>query len=158
MWRAPGGSDSTRAASAWWDANRRRASTARISPRSKPTRCTGKRTPRASSTSTRSASGSAPSATAGARPVRVHVALTPAELGADLHSRTAVVIDVFRAATTVVTALAGGRRAPRPLEHPGRRGPGKIVARTTPKGTRALPGGAGAAATAVAGLVNVKAV
>ncbi|MEK6529890.1 MAG: 2-phosphosulfolactate phosphatase, partial [candidate division NC10 bacterium] len=37
--------------------------------------------------------------------------LTPAELGPDLHSRTAVVIDVFRAATTMVTALASGCRA-----------------------------------------------
>jgi hypothetical protein len=44
--------------------------------------------------------------------VRVHVALTPAELeGADLHAQTVVVIDVFRAATTVATALSNGCRA-----------------------------------------------
>ena len=43
--------------------------------------------------------------------MRVHVALTHAELdGADLQSETVVVIDVFRAATTVVTALANGCR------------------------------------------------
>lgn len=43
--------------------------------------------------------------------MRVHVALTPAELhGADLQSETVVVIDVFRAATTMVTALAHGCR------------------------------------------------
>ena len=50
-------------------------------------------------------------ATAGARPVRVHVVLTPAELGGDLHSGNVVIIDVFRAATTMVTALASGCRA-----------------------------------------------
>ncbi|MBI3028934.1 MAG: 2-phosphosulfolactate phosphatase [Candidatus Rokubacteria bacterium] len=43
--------------------------------------------------------------------MRVHVVLTPAELGVDLQARTAVVIDVFRAATTIVTALANGCRA-----------------------------------------------
>lgn len=44
--------------------------------------------------------------------MRVHVALTPAELeGADLHAHTVVVIDVFRAATTVATALSNGCRA-----------------------------------------------
>lgn len=44
--------------------------------------------------------------------MRVQVALTPAELdGVDLHARTVVVIDVFRAATTVATALANDCRA-----------------------------------------------
>ena len=43
--------------------------------------------------------------------MRVHVALTPAELdGTALHAQTVVVIDVFRAATTVATALANGCR------------------------------------------------
>ena len=129
--------------------------------------------------------------------MRVHVVLTPAELGADLHSRTAVVIDVFRAATTMVTALASGCRAivpaltpeearerarafPRgevlpagerggdpidgfdlgnsPLEYTAQRVAGKIVVLTTTNGTKALLRAAGAAATAIAGLVNVKAV
>ena len=129
--------------------------------------------------------------------MRVHVVLTPAELGADLHSRTAVVIDVFRAATTMVTALASGCRAivpaltpeearerarafPRgevflagerggdpidgfdlgnsPLEYTAQRVAGKIVVLTTTNGTKALLRAEGAAATAIAGLVNVKAV
>lgn len=43
--------------------------------------------------------------------MRAHVALTPTDLSAhDLRGRTAVVIDVFRASTTVVTALANGCR------------------------------------------------
>jgi 2-phosphosulfolactate phosphatase len=124
------------------------------------------------------------------------VALTPAELGNDLHSRTVVVLDVFRAATTMVTALASGCRAivpaltpeearerarafPRgevllagerggdpidgfdlgnsPLEYTAQRVAGKIVVLTTTNGTKALLQAAGAAATAIAGLVNVKA-
>jgi 2-phosphosulfolactate phosphatase len=128
--------------------------------------------------------------------VRVHVVLTPAELGPDLHSRTAVVIDVFRAATTMVTALASGCRAivpaltpeearerarafPRgevllagerggdpidgfdlgnsPLEYTAQRVADKIVVLTTTNGTKALLRASSAAATAVAGLVNVKA-
>lgn len=128
--------------------------------------------------------------------MRVHVVLTPAELGADLHSRTVVVIDVFRAATTMVTAIAGGCRAivpaltpeearerarafnrgevllggeragdpidgfdlgNSPLEYTAQRVAGKIVVLTTTNGTKALLRAGGAAATAVAGLVNVKA-
>lgn len=130
--------------------------------------------------------------------MRVHVALTPAELdGADLHSRTVVVIDVFRAATTVATALSNGCRAiipaltpdeararardlPReevllagerggepiegfdlgnsPLEYTAQRVGGRVVILTTSNGTRALLRASGAASTAVAGLVNVKAI
>lgn len=129
--------------------------------------------------------------------MRVHVVLTSAELGADLHSRTAVVIDVFRAATTMVTALASGCRAivpaltpddarerarafppgevllagerggdpidgfdlgNSPLEYSAPRVAGKIIVLTTTNGTKALLRAAGAAATALGGLVNVKAV
>lgn len=43
--------------------------------------------------------------------MRVHVAFTPAEVsGDDLQSRAVAVIDVIRAATTVVTAIANGAR------------------------------------------------
>lgn len=130
--------------------------------------------------------------------MRVHVAATPAELdGADLHSQTVVVIDVFRAGTTVVTALANGctcvipvltpeeareraRAFPRaevllagerggdpingfdlgnsPLEYTAQRVAAKVVILTTTNGTRALLKASRAAATAVAGLVNVKAI
>ena len=128
--------------------------------------------------------------------MRVHVVLTPAALGGDLHSRTVVVIDVFRAATTMVTALASGCRAivpaltpedareqarafPRgevllagerggepidgfdlgnsPIEYTAQRVAGKIIVLTTTNGTQALLRAEGAAATAVAGIVNVKA-
>jgi len=51
--------------------------------------------------------------------MRVHVALTPAELTADeLRGRSAVVIDVFRASTTVVTALVNGCRMLVPVSTP----------------------------------------
>jgi 2-phosphosulfolactate phosphatase len=44
--------------------------------------------------------------------VRVDVAMTPLELtAASLHGRTAVVIDVFRATTTIAAALWNGARA-----------------------------------------------
>lgn len=43
--------------------------------------------------------------------MRAHVALTPTDLpGHSLHGQSAVVIDVFRASTTVVIALANGCR------------------------------------------------
>ena len=43
--------------------------------------------------------------------MRVHVAMTPADVSADgLNGQSAVVIDVFRASTTIVTALANGAR------------------------------------------------
>lgn len=130
--------------------------------------------------------------------MRVHVALTPGELdGADLHARIVVVIDVFRAATTMATALANGckgvipvltpeqaRQRARefrrdevvlagerggepidgfdlgnsPLEYTADRIAGRVVILTTTNGTRALLRASSAAATAVAGLVNVKAI
>src|SRR5947208_16333118 len=69
--------------------------------------------PRGSSTSTPSASRSAPCATAAASvaspPMRVHVALTPADFaGLALEGRAAIVVDVLRATTTVVAAFAAG--------------------------------------------------
>lgn len=130
--------------------------------------------------------------------MRVHVALTPDDLGDKaLRSDSVVVIDVFRAATTLTTALAhgcrmvipvltpdaarerardfppggillGGERGGEPiagfdlgnspLEYTTDRVSGKIIIFTTTNGTRALARAAGAAATAVAGLVNVKAI
>jgi 2-phosphosulfolactate phosphatase len=43
--------------------------------------------------------------------MRVHVALTPADIGAcGLHGRAAIVVDVLRATTTVVAACAAGCR------------------------------------------------
>src|SRR5262249_12221949 len=88
-------------------------STAPTSSPSRPTRCTGSGTPRASSTSTRFASRSGPSAIASgdplAGPMRVHVALTPADFaGLLLDGRAALVVDVLRATTTVVAACAAG--------------------------------------------------
>lgn len=51
--------------------------------------------------------------------MRVHVALTPGELaGAGLHPQSAVVIDVFRAATTMATALFHGCRSIIPVLTP----------------------------------------
>lgn len=131
--------------------------------------------------------------------MRVHVALIPDEIGqGDLHSRAVVVIDVFRAATTVTTALSHGCRmvipvltpdAARerargfpsgqvllagerggepiagfdlgnsPLEYSADRVAGKVIILTTSNGTRALLLTASrAAVTAVAALVNVKAI
>ncbi len=130
--------------------------------------------------------------------MRAHAALTPADLGAcDLTGRSAVVIDVFRASTTVVTAFVSGCRALIPVLTPeeararakgfpadevllgGERGGepipgfelgnsplqctpervgGKVVIFTTTNGTRALVAASRAAATAVAGLVNLEAV
>ena len=51
------------------------------------------------------------------------VALTPAALDADAHAeRAVVVIDVFRASTTIVTALANGARAVIPVADKGEAG------------------------------------
>jgi len=48
--------------------------------------------------------------------MRVHVALTPAEFGsASLAGRAALVVDVFRATTSVVAACAAGCRAVIPV-------------------------------------------
>ena len=130
--------------------------------------------------------------------MRVHVALTPDDLGrGDLHSRAVVVIDVFRAATTVTTALSHGCRkvipvltpeaaherargfppgevllagerggepiagfdlGNSPLEYTADRVAGKVIIFTTTNGTRALVSATGAAVTALAALVNVKAI
>lgn len=72
--------------------------------------------------------------------MRVHVVLTPAELGPDLHSQTAVVIDVFRAATTMVTALTSGCRAIVPALTPEE---ARERARAFPRGEVLLAGEAG---------------
>lgn len=51
--------------------------------------------------------------------MRAHVALTPADLSAKgLRNQSAVVIDVFRASTTIVTALANGARTLIPVLTP----------------------------------------
>lgn len=51
--------------------------------------------------------------------MRVHVVLTPGERGGEgFHSQSAVVIDVFRAATTVATALSHGCRMVIPVLTP----------------------------------------
>lgn len=50
--------------------------------------------------------------------VRCDVALTPAEIPGDLRNTTVVVIDVLRATTTIVYALANGARSVIPCEEP----------------------------------------
>src|SRR5260370_35608560 len=72
---------------------------------------TGRRAPRGSSTSTRSVSRSARSATAAGRPtaMRVHVALTPGAFpDLALAGRSALVVDVLRATSMVIAAFAAG--------------------------------------------------
>src|SRR3989304_8395951 len=56
------------------------------------------------------------------------------------------------------STTSGGALGTPPLEYPAQRVAGKIVVLTTTNGTKALLRAASAAATAVAGLVNVKAV
>lgn len=130
--------------------------------------------------------------------MRVDVALSPRELRRPgLGGRSVVVIDVFRAATTMATALANGCRmiipvptvreararardfssgeallggerggeaiagfhlGNSPLEYTPERVGGKVVVLTTSNGTRAMVRASAAAAVAVAGLVNLRAI
>ncbi len=70
--------------------------------------------------------------------MRVHVALTPAEFGsASLAGRAALVVDVFRATTSVVAACAAGCRAVIPVPDADR---ATAVARGLPPGQALLAG------------------
>jgi 2-phosphosulfolactate phosphatase len=70
--------------------------------------------------------------------MRVHVALTPAEFGsASLAGRAALVVDVFRATTSVVAACAAGCRAVIPVSDTDR---AAVVARGLPPGEALLAG------------------
>jgi len=70
--------------------------------------------------------------------MQAHVALTPADLSSrDLRGRTAVVIDVFRASTTVVTALANGCRMLIPVLTPEE---ARALVRAFPSGEALLGG------------------